>query len=174
MIIKSPYSILADLRPKVSQSCAKTENGDNKRMLEALGRTIAERDTYERIKQERIDSIKAGIRPDTTDSLKYEIYDRLFDEYYVPLQSSNLYNQRIWSLDIIAGNSEVGAGASGGDDGIETVQCANFAADAFNGFALYILGYPWVGINGAHRNTERVSSGIHTQNLFNRSVFHDN
>ena len=25
---------------------------------------------------------------------------------YVPLQSSNLYNQRIWSLDIIAGNSE--------------------------------------------------------------------
>ncbi len=50
---------------------------------------------------------------------------------YVPLQSSNLYNQRIWSLDIIAGNSEVGAG--GGDDGIETVQCANFAADASNG-----------------------------------------
>ena len=33
---------------------------------------------------------------------------------YVPLQSSNLYNQRMWSLDIIAGNSEVGAG--GGED----------------------------------------------------------
>lgn len=91
-------------------------------MLEALGRTIAERDINERIKQERIYSIKAGIRPDATDSLKYEIYDRLFDEYYVPLQSSNLYNQRIWSLDFIADNTEVGAGASGGDNGIETVQ----------------------------------------------------
>lgn len=63
---------------------------------------------------------------------------------YVPLQSSNLYNQRIWSLDIIAGNSEVGAG--GGEDGIETVQCANFAADASNAFALYIWRSPWVGI----------------------------
>lgn len=66
----------------IQQSCAKTEGGDNKRMLEALDRTIAERDIYERIKRERIDSIKAGIRSDTTDSLKYEIYDRLFDEYY--------------------------------------------------------------------------------------------
>ena len=63
---------------------------------------------------------------------------------YTPLQSSNLYNQRIWSLDIIAGNSEVGAG--GGDDGIETIQVANFAADAANGFALYIWRSPWVGI----------------------------
>lgn len=63
---------------------------------------------------------------------------------YAPLQSSNLYNQRIWSLDIIAGNSEVGAG--GGDDGIETVQCANFAAASDNGFALYIWRSPWVGI----------------------------
>ena len=63
---------------------------------------------------------------------------------YVPLQSSNLYNQRIWSLDIIAGNSEVGAG--GGEDGIETVQCANFAADPSNQFALYIWRSPWVGI----------------------------
>ena len=63
---------------------------------------------------------------------------------YVPLQSSNLYNQRIWSLDIIAGNSEVGAG--GGEDGIETVQCSNFAADASNAFALYVWRSPWVGI----------------------------
>lgn len=63
---------------------------------------------------------------------------------YSPLQSSNLYNQRIWSLDIIAGNSEVGAG--GGDDGIETIQCANFAAASDNGFALYIWRSPWVGI----------------------------
>ena len=35
----------------IQQSCAKTEGGDNKRMLEALDRTIAERDIYERIKR---------------------------------------------------------------------------------------------------------------------------
>lgn len=64
------------------QGCVKTEGGDNKRMLEALDKTIAERDIYERIKLERIDSIKAGIRSNATDSLKYVIYDRLFDEYY--------------------------------------------------------------------------------------------
>lgn len=73
---------------------------------------------------------------------------------YVPLQSSNLYNQRIWSLDIIAGNSEVGAG--GGDDGIETVQCANFAADASNGFALYIWRSPWVGIGQCNTAIESI------------------
>ena len=66
----------------IPQGCAKTDGGDNKRMLEALDRTIAERDIYERIKLERIDSIKAEIRPGISDSLKYEIYDRVFDEYY--------------------------------------------------------------------------------------------
>lgn len=64
---------------------------------------------------------------------------------YTPLQSSNLYNQRIWSLDIIAGNSEVGGG--GGEDGIETVQVRNFSASSDNGFALYIWRSPWVGIS---------------------------
>lgn len=49
---------------------------------------------------------------------------------YQPLQRAKLYNMRIWTLDIIAGNSLVGAG--GGDDGIETVQLANFVADADN------------------------------------------
>ncbi|NDW11050.1 RagB/SusD family nutrient uptake outer membrane protein [Dysgonomonas sp. 520] len=49
---------------------------------------------------------------------------------YQPLQRPKLYNMRIWTLDIIAGNSQVGAG--GGDDGIETVQLANFVADADN------------------------------------------
>lgn len=70
--------------------------------------------------------------------------EALTNACYTPLQSSNLYNQRIWSLDIIAGNSIVGAG--GGDDGIETIQCANFAAASDNGFALYIWRSPWVGI----------------------------
>ncbi len=38
---------------------------------------------------------------------------------YQPLQRPKLYNMRIWSLDIMAGNSAVGAG--GGEDGIETI-----------------------------------------------------
>lgn len=63
---------------------------------------------------------------------------------YKTLQSSNMYNMRLWSLDIIAGNSEVGGG--GGTDGIETVQAANFTASSSNDFALYVWRSPWVGI----------------------------
>lgn len=63
---------------------------------------------------------------------------------YVPLRSSNLYNQRIWSLDIVAGNSNVGAG--GGDDGIETIQAANFTTLSDNAMALYMWRSPWIGI----------------------------
>ena len=43
---------------------------------------------------------------------------------YQPLQWPNLYNLRIWSLDMVAGNAEVGAG--GGDDGLETKQMSEF------------------------------------------------
>ena len=63
---------------------------------------------------------------------------------YRPLQSSNLYNQRIWTLDIVAGNSNVGAG--GGTDGLETVQASNFTTLSDNGMALYLWRSPWVGI----------------------------
>ena len=63
---------------------------------------------------------------------------------YRTLQSSNMYNQRLWTLDIVAGNSNVGAG--GGTDGLETVQAANFTTLADNGMALYMWRSPWVGI----------------------------
>lgn len=63
---------------------------------------------------------------------------------YRTLQSSNMYNLRLWSLDIVAGNSEVGAG--GGTDGLETIQAANFTALSDNGMALYMWRSPWVGI----------------------------
>ena len=63
---------------------------------------------------------------------------------YRTLQSSNMYNQRIWTLDIVAGNSNVGAG--GGTDGLETIQAANFVAQSDNGMALYMWRSPWVGI----------------------------
>ena len=41
---------------------------------------------------------------------------------------------RIWTLDIIAGESVVGAG--GGSDGLETVEMANFIATSDNFAAL--------------------------------------
>lgn len=63
---------------------------------------------------------------------------------YRALQSSNMYNQRIWTLDIVAGNSEVGAG--GGTDGLETIQAADFITQSDNGMALYMWRSPWVGI----------------------------
>ena len=53
---------------------------------------------------------------------------------YQPLQWPKLYNMRIWSTDVVAGESSVGAG--GGTDGIETVQLANFTADPANGAAV--------------------------------------
>ena len=52
---------------------------------------------------------------------------------YQPLQWPKLYNMRIWSTDVVAGESSVGAG--GGTDGIETVQLANFTADPSNAAA---------------------------------------
>ena len=63
---------------------------------------------------------------------------------YRTLQSSNMYNQRLWTLDIVAGNSIVGAG--GGTDGLETVQASNFTTLSDNGMALYMWRSPWVGI----------------------------
>jgi hypothetical protein len=58
---------------------------------------------------------------------------------YQPLQRPKLYNLRMWTSDIFAGNSVVGAG--GGTDGIETVQEANFTADPSNqGVLDYTVG----------------------------------
>lgn len=58
----------------------------------------------------------------------------LVNAAYQPLQWPKLYNMRIWSTDVVAGESVVGAG--GGTDGIETVQLSNFTADPSNGAAV--------------------------------------
>ncbi|MDE6076355.1 MAG: RagB/SusD family nutrient uptake outer membrane protein, partial [Muribaculaceae bacterium] len=83
-------------------------------------------------------------RADPQSDITDEIAVAMANACYVPLRSSNLYNQRIWGLDIVAGNSNVGAG--GGDDGIETIQAANFTTLADNGMALYMWRSPWIGI----------------------------
>lgn len=63
---------------------------------------------------------------------------------YQPLQWAKLYNMRIWTLDIIANESLVGAG--GGTDGLETTEMANFIATADNFAALDLWRGPAPGI----------------------------
>ena len=63
---------------------------------------------------------------------------------YQPMQRPKLYNLRMWTSDIMAGNSVVGAG--GGTDGIETVEEANFTTDPSNTGVLDLWQGPWPGI----------------------------
>ncbi|MFA5971763.1 MAG: RagB/SusD family nutrient uptake outer membrane protein [Lentimicrobiaceae bacterium] len=63
---------------------------------------------------------------------------------YQPLQWPKLYNMRMWTPDIMAGNSIVGAG--GGSDGIETQDQANFVTASDNQGALDLWRGPWPGI----------------------------
>lgn len=85
---------------------------------------------------------KNTVDPET--SVTDEVAVAMAKACYRTLQSSNMYNQRIWTLDIVAGNSEVGAG--GGTDGLETIQASNFITQSDNGMALYMWRSPWVGI----------------------------
>lgn len=97
-----------------------------------------------------------------------EVAEALTNACYKPLQSSNLYNMRMWSLDIIAGNSNVGAG--GGTDGIETVQAANFVATSDNGYALYVWRSPWIGINRCNIVLQDVAAANINQSLKDRCM----
>lgn len=63
---------------------------------------------------------------------------------YQPLQWPKLYNMRMWTTDIMAGNSIVGAG--GGADGIETQNLANFVTNTDNAGVLDLWRGPWPGI----------------------------
>ncbi len=63
---------------------------------------------------------------------------------YQPLQWPKLYNMRMWTSDIMAGNSIVGAG--GGDDGRETIDMANFVTATDNPGVLDLFRGPPPGI----------------------------
>jgi len=80
----------------------------------------------------------------------------LVNAAYQPLQWPKIYNMRIWTTDIIAGNSNVGA--DGGIDGIETVDLANFAATSTNGAALDIWRGPYPGILRCNLVLQRLPS----------------
>lgn len=63
---------------------------------------------------------------------------------YQPLQWPKLYNMRMWTSDIMAGNSIVGAG--GGDDGRETQDMMNFVTATDNPGVLDLFRGPAPGI----------------------------
>ncbi len=106
---------------------------------------------------------------DPTVEVTDEVAITMANACYRTLQSSNMYNQRIWTLDIVAGNSNVGAG--GGTDGLETVQAANFTTLSDNGMALYMWRSPWVGIGQCNILIESMekatglSEAVHNQCL---------
>lgn len=63
---------------------------------------------------------------------------------YQPMQWPKLYNFRMWTSDIMAANSIVGAG--GGSDGIETQDMSSFTTTTDNQGVLDIWRGPWPGI----------------------------
>lgn len=87
---------------------------------------------------------------------------------YQPMQRPKLYNMRIWALDIIAGNSEVGAG--GGDDGIETIQLANFVAGPDNFAVIDLWRGPNPGILYCNIVLENISEMNIREEIKNRCI----
>ena len=85
------------------------------------------------------DTINTGNYPKTGEELI-----TLVNGAYQPLQRPKLYNMRMWTSDIFAGNSIVGAG--GGDDGLETTQLSNFVTSTDNQGVLDLWRGPWPGI----------------------------
>ncbi|MFA5046118.1 MAG: RagB/SusD family nutrient uptake outer membrane protein [Paludibacter sp.] len=85
---------------------------------------------------------------------------------YQPLQWPKLYNMRMWTTDIMAGNSIVGAG--GGTDGIETQDEANFVTSTDNQGVLDMWRGPWPGILRCNIILQKVPGMTIGENLKNR------
>ncbi len=87
---------------------------------------------------------------------------------YQPMQWPKLYNLRMWTTDIFAGNSVVGAG--GGTDGIETQDLANFVTTTDNAAALDIWRGPAPGILRCNLILENVPGMNMDESLKNRII----
>lgn len=85
---------------------------------------------------------------------------------YQPLQWPKLYNMRMWTTDIMAGNSIVGAG--GGTDGIETQDEANFVTASDNQGVLDLWRGPWPGILRCNIILDKVPGMNISESLKNR------
>ena len=87
---------------------------------------------------------------------------------YQPLQWPKLYNMRMWTSDIVAGNSVVGAG--GADDGIETQDMANFVTTPDNAAALDLWRGPSPGILRCNLVLENVPGMAISETIKNRTL----
>lgn len=87
---------------------------------------------------------------------------------YQPLQWPKLYNLRMWTSDIMAGNSIVGAG--GGTDGIETQNMSNFVTQPDNAGVLDLWRGPWPGILMSNIVLETAPTLDIDENIKNRSI----
>lgn len=87
---------------------------------------------------------------------------------YQPMQRPKLYNLRMWTSDIMAGNSIVGAG--GGSDGIETQDMSNFVTTTDNAGVLDIWRGPWPGILMSNIVLKVAPDLAIDQNIKNRSL----
>ena len=85
---------------------------------------------------------------------------------YQPLQWPKLYNMRMWTSDIMAGNSIVGAG--GGDDGRETQDMANFVTTTDNPGVLDLFRGPSPGILRSNVVLQKVPGMDIDEDLKNR------
>ncbi|WP_188556516.1 RagB/SusD family nutrient uptake outer membrane protein [Hymenobacter glacieicola] len=79
---------------------------------------------------------------------------RALNGAYHGLQKSGCYRLRLWTLDIMAGNSIVGAG--GASDGLETQQLANFSTTTSNPGVADIWGTHYQTILAVNVVLERV------------------
>ena len=87
---------------------------------------------------------------------------------YQPLQWPKLYNMRMWTTDIMAGNSIVGAG--GGTDGIETQDEANFVTTTDNAGVLDLWRGPAPGILRCNIILQKVPDMNIDKDLKNRII----
>ncbi|MGQ1889550.1 RagB/SusD family nutrient uptake outer membrane protein [Thermophagus sp. OGC60D27] len=110
-----------------------------------------------------LDSINTGNFFETEDDAIYAI-----NGAYQPLQWPKLYNMRMWTTDIMAGNSIVGAG--GGDDGRETQDLANFVTTADNPGVLDLYRGPSPGILRCNTVIKNVPGMEIDETLKNRIV----
>ncbi|TSA32002.1 MAG: RagB/SusD family nutrient uptake outer membrane protein [Porphyromonadaceae bacterium] len=85
---------------------------------------------------------------------------------YQPLQWPKLFNMRMWTTDIMAGNSLVGAG--GGSDGQETQDEANFVTATDNQGVLDLWRGPWPGILRCNIILEKVPGMAISEAVKNR------
>lgn len=109
------------------------------------------------------------------DSINTENYPKTAEELitvvngaYQPLQWPKLYNLRMWTSDIMAGNSIVGAG--GGTDGIETQNMSNFIVQPDNEGVLDLWRGPWPGILMTNIVLETALTLDINEDLKNRSM----